>query len=596
MRCCLQSAPHHARATAVSFVKPASHHTLNSMGFRGELDFRVKSTSLVCLPFPCNHSSFRPLVAFPASSFILLHLPCACTVDYNKAIKDFILHLPCASAVDYNKALKECARQGKLQLALTLFHALRRGCRAGGNGGGDSSTSSSSSNSSNSSSGGSGSSSSREPVGGDLLPPPGVSPEVPPERGVLPGIAPGVAPDMFTYRSMMDVCAACGAGNTAAEIIQVSHSGVRCYLPAGAPTLSGSDMLARHTPLPDAPALSCSPCSSLPFRPSRQWSRAVGRGCIVPNACVVTFESTQKSPSRQWSRAVGRGCIVPNSCVVNCALNACIHTFSLLPSPSPCTSAHPGYGGGGRGGAQHNTYVAMVEEDGVVPNTYVVNSALNACISDWDATWSLWFRMERAGNELAWQRHSNLDSILLSSFPSPIPPNQRLGVTPDATTFNTLLKACAAHSRPDAAQLLENSSSSSRRTKYLDVYTYSTVIQILAQSGRFQAAFAVKSDMDQSGVRANVVTWTSLIGACARAGFVDHAFRVFEEMVGSGCEATTAVYNLMIDMCAEAGLEDRAVALLREMQAGGRRGSPQRARTFVGEMRAAGYSRTSARG
>ncbi|CAI5467213.1 unnamed protein product, partial [Closterium sp. Yama58-4] len=184
-------------------------------------------------------------------------------------------------------------------------------------------------------------------------------------------------------------------------------------------------------------------------------------------------------------------------------------------------------------------------------------------------------------------------------LPSPLPhlsqPNQRLGVTPDATTFNTLLKACAAHSRPDAAQLL-----------YLDVYTYSTVIQILAQAGRFQAAFAVKSDMDQSGVPANVVTWTSLIGTCARAGFVDHAFRVFEEMVGSGCEATTAVYNLMIDMCAEAGLEDRAVGLLREMQAGGRRkgekgekgdevikactGSPQRARAFVGEMRAAGIA------
>ncbi|CAI5467212.1 unnamed protein product, partial [Closterium sp. Yama58-4] len=168
-------------------------------------------------------------------------------------VMSFIAHLPGASSVDYNKAIKECARQRKLQLALTLFHALRSGCRGGGSGGGDSSSSISSSSSSS----GSGSISSREPVGGDLLPPPGVSPEVPPEWGELPDIAPGVAPDMFTYRSMMDVCAACGAGNIATEIIQ-----------------------------------------------------------------------------------------------------------------------------------------AMVEEDGVVPNTYVVNSALNACISDWDATWSLWFRME----------------------------------------------------------------------------------------------------------------------------------------------------------------------------------------------------------
>ncbi|CAI7829095.1 unnamed protein product [Closterium sp. NIES-53] len=162
----------------------------------------------------------------------------------------FILHLPSASSVDYNKALKECARQGKLQLALSLFHALRRGCRAGGSGGGDSSSSSSSS-----------SSGTRKSAGEDLLPPPGVSPEVSPEGGALPEIAHGVAPDMFTYRSMMDACAACGAGTTASEILQV-----------------------------------------------------------------------------------------------------------------------------------------MVEEDGVVPNTYVVNSALNACISDWDATWSLWFRME-----VSWQ-------------------------------------------------------------------------------------------------------------------------------------------------------------------------------------------------
>ncbi|CAI5522125.1 unnamed protein product [Closterium sp. Naga37s-1] len=306
----------------------------------------------------------------------------ACVAASNlPLVMRFILHLPSASSVDYNKALKECARQGKLQLALTLFHALRKGCRAGGSGGGDSS-------SNRSSSGGT-----RESPGEDSLPP-GVSPEVLPEEGALPEIAPGVEPDMFTYRSMMDVCAACGAGTTAAEIIQ-----------------------------------------------------------------------------------------------------------------------------------------AMVEEDGVVPNTYVVNSALNACISDWDATWSLWFRMER------------------------------LGVSPDATTFNTLLKACAAHCRPDAAQLLYE--------------------QLRALEEREERAGGNHSSrQDRRSVRANVVTWTSLIGACVHAGFVDHAFRVFDEMVGSGCEATTAVYNLMIDMCAEAGLEDRAVALLREMQAGGRSGKMR-----VGEER-----------
>ncbi|CAI5991873.1 unnamed protein product, partial [Closterium sp. NIES-64] len=351
----------------------------------------------------------------------------ACVAASNlPLVMRFILHLPSASSVDYNKALKECARQGKLQLALTLFHALRKGCRAGGSGGGDSS-------SNRSSSGGT-----RESPGEDSLPP-GVSPEVLPEEGALPEIAPGVEPDMFTYRSMMDVCAACGAGTTAAEIIQamVEEDGVGVRYP------------------------------TTPTRSAEQSSQ---------HSMLVLTDTRSSFP------------------------------FLLAPAPIPPSPA-----------------VAMVEEDGVVPNTYVVNSALNACISDWDATWSLWFRMER------------------------------LGVSPDATTFNTLLKACAAHCRPDAAQLLYE--------------------QLRALEEREERAGGNHSSrQDRRSVCANVVTWTSLIGACVHAGFVDHAFRVFDEMVGSGCEATTAVYNLMIDMCAEAGLEDRAVALLREMQAGGRSG------------------------
>ena len=184
---------------------------------------------------------------------------------------------------------------------------------------------------------------------------------------------------------------------------------------------------------------------------------------------------------------------------------------------------------------------------------------------------------------------------------------QNLGLKPDMTSYNILLKACCVAGRVDLAQDIysELKHLESVGQLKLDVFTYSTIIkvyycrlkitiislilhgiynllhlspvkyyvtnsyystfdiswhqfQVFADARLWQMALTIKQDMLSAGVSLNIVAWSSLINACAHAGLVEQAIQLFEEMLLAGCEPNTQCFNIILNACVEACQYDRA--------------------------------------
>ncbi|XP_020213448.1 pentatricopeptide repeat-containing protein At5g02830, chloroplastic isoform X1 [Cajanus cajan] len=166
----------------------------------------------------------------------------------------------------------------------------------------------------------------------------------------------------------------------------------------------------------------------------------------------------------------------------------------------------------------------------ITPNIYVFNSLMNANARDLSYTLNLYQNM------------------------------QNLGLKPDMTSYNILLKACCVAGRVDLAQDIYRDLKhlESEGQIKLDVFTYSTIIKVFADVKLWQMALKIKEDMLSAGVSLNTVAWSSLINACAHAGLVEQAIQLFEEMLLAGCEPNTQCFNIILNACVEACQYDRA--------------------------------------
>ncbi|KAL2660401.1 hypothetical protein AAZV13_03G138900 [Glycine max] len=136
---------------------------------------------------------------------------------------------------------------------------------------------------------------------------------------------------------------------------------------------------------------------------------------------------------------------------------------------------------------------------------------------------------------------------------------QNLGLKPDMTSYNILLKACCVAGRVDLTQGIyrELKHLESVGQLKLDVLTYSTIIKVFADVKLWQMALKIKQDMLSAGVSLNIVAWSSLSNACAHAGLVEQAIQLFEEMLLAGCEPNTQCFNIILNACVEAYQYDR---------------------------------------
>ncbi|XP_047162789.1 pentatricopeptide repeat-containing protein At5g02830, chloroplastic isoform X1 [Vigna umbellata] len=166
----------------------------------------------------------------------------------------------------------------------------------------------------------------------------------------------------------------------------------------------------------------------------------------------------------------------------------------------------------------------------ITPNIYVFNSLMNVNAHDLSYTLNLYQNM------------------------------QNLGLKPDMTSYNILLKACCVAGRVDLAQDIyrELKHLESVGQLKLDVFTYSTIIKVFADARLWQMALTIKQDMLSAGVSLNIVAWSSLINACAHTGLVEQAIQLFEEMLLAGCEPNTQCFNIILNACVEACQYDRA--------------------------------------
>ncbi|CAH9078252.1 unnamed protein product [Cuscuta epithymum] len=172
---------------------------------------------------------------------------------------------------------------------------------------------------------------------------------------------------------------------------------------------------------------------------------------------------------------------------------------------------------------------------GATPNTYVFNSLMNVNASDLSYTLSRYEKMKY------------------------------LGVPPDITSYNILLKSCNLAGRVDLAINIykELQSLETRGILQLDIFTYSTLINVFAVAKMWQMALKIKEDMLSAGVAPSVITWSSLISACANSGLVDQAIQLFKEMLQAGCVPNARCCNIVLHACVEACQYDRAFRLFR---------------------------------
>ncbi|XP_051132284.1 pentatricopeptide repeat-containing protein At5g02830, chloroplastic isoform X2 [Andrographis paniculata] len=177
-------------------------------------------------------------------------------------------------------------------------------------------------------------------------------------------------------------------------------------------------------------------------------------------------------------------------------------------------------------------YEELIARD-VIPNTYVLNSLMNVNAHDLNYTLDIYRKMEK------------------------------LGVTADITSHNIVLKSCCLAAKVELAQSIykEMQRLESEGELKLDVFTYSTMIKVLADAKMWKLALGIKEDMASSGVSPNTITWSSLISACASAGQVEKAITLFEEMLQAGAQANSQCFNILLQACVEVRQYDRAFRL-----------------------------------
>ncbi|TVU47459.1 hypothetical protein EJB05_07062, partial [Eragrostis curvula] len=171
--------------------------------------------------------------------------------------------------------------------------------------------------------------------------------------------------------------------------------------------------------------------------------------------------------------------------------------------------------------------------DKITPNTYVFNSLMNVNAHSFSYNFSVYKHM------------------------------QKLGIRPDLTTYNILLKTCCNAKEYNLAQELyeEMKKKECDGLLKLDVFTYSTMMKVFADAKMWKMASKIKENMQAAGVRLNLVTWSSLINAYANSGLIDRGIEVLEEMIRDGCQPTAPCFNIILTACVKSCQYDRAFRL-----------------------------------
>ncbi|KAG8096451.1 hypothetical protein GUJ93_ZPchr0013g34199 [Zizania palustris] len=171
--------------------------------------------------------------------------------------------------------------------------------------------------------------------------------------------------------------------------------------------------------------------------------------------------------------------------------------------------------------------------DKITPNVYVFNSLMNVNAHSFGYNFSVYKHM------------------------------QNIGVPPDLTSYNILLKTCCNAREYNLAQEIYEEIKKKEQDGLLklDVFTYSTMMKVFGDAKLCKLASNIKDDMQKAGVHLNLVTWSSLINAYTNSGLVDCAIDILEEMIRDGCQPTAPCFNIILTGCVNSCQYDRAFRL-----------------------------------
>ena len=112
---------------------------------------------------------------------------------------------------------------------------------------------------------------------------------------------------------------------------------------------------------------------------------------------------------------------------------------------------------------------------------------------------------------------------------------------PNGVVFNAMLSACQRGGAPWRNQLLALFASMSAHGVAPDAWAYSTAIDALAQTGQWERALSLVSDLENAGSTAKPEShcYGAAMRACMRAGRWQSVLNLYERMVELGVDRTT---------------------------------------------------------
>jgi pentatricopeptide repeat protein len=169
------------------------------------------------------------------------------------------------------------------------------------------------------------------------------------------------------------------------------------------------------------------------------------------------------------------------------------------------------------------------------------------------------------------------------------------GVKPDKVTFNTVLNACASLAALDKgrqvhaciieagferdvfvgnalvdmyskAGSLEDARQAFDNISLRDVVSWSTMILAYAQHGHGQEALQLFEQMQEEGVKPDLITFMGVLSACSNVGLVDEGQRYFQSMSRDhALTPTVEHYGCMVDILGRAGCIKEVQQVILEM-------------------------------
>ncbi|KAH9297552.1 hypothetical protein KI387_029234 [Taxus chinensis] len=136
---------------------------------------------------------------------------------------------------------------------------------------------------------------------------------------------------------------------------------------------------------------------------------------------------------------------------------------------------------------------------------------------------------------------------------------QLAGVTPNPTTFASILPACAKMGALE--QGMDIHESILGRGLFLDVVIASALVDMYAKCGSINVARQLFDKMSQR----DAVSWNAMIAGYAQNGDLDEALKLFKEMP----QRDKASWNVMIAGYAQNGLVEKALDFFKQMQLAG---------------------------